>query len=156
MRYFFAALAMVGVACSGGESGGGGETSSTAAAAAPADATAGGTGAVHEVRMVLTEQGEYRYVPDQLTIKVGDTVRWLNESGPPHNVAFYADRIPGGAADVLNGAMPDRMGNLAGPLLVQVGTMYEISFVGAPAGEYGYFCTPHEMLGMVATLTIEQ
>jgi plastocyanin len=144
MRYFFAALAMVGVACFGGESGGGGETSSTAAAAAPAE------------RMVLTEQGEYRYVPDQLTIKVGDTVRWLNESGPPHNVAFYADRIPGGAADVLNGAMPDRMGNLAGPLLVQVGTMYEISFVGAPAGEYGYFCTPHEMLGMVATLTIEQ
>jgi plastocyanin len=106
--------------------------------------------------MVLTEQGEYRFVPDQLTIKVGDTVRWLNESGPPHNVAFYADRIPGGAADVLNGVMPDRMGNLAGPLLTQIGAAYEISFVGAPAGEYGYFCTPHEMLGMVASLTIEQ
>jgi plastocyanin len=156
MRYFFAALAAVGVACSGGESGSG-ETSASAAAAAPAEAaTAAGTGAVHEVRMVLTEQGEYRYIPDELTIKVGDTVRWLNESGPPHNVAFYADRIPDGAAAVLNAAMPDRMGELTGPLFVQIGVVYEVSFAGAPTGQCDYFCTPHEMLGMVATLTVEQ
>ncbi len=62
--------------------------------------------AVHEVQMLLTDAGEYRYVPDELTIKVGDTVRWMMVSGGPHNVQFKPDRIPDGAAAVLDWGHP--------------------------------------------------
>lgn len=113
-------------------------------------------GAVHEVRMLLTADGEYAYQPKDLAIRPGDRVRWVNESGGPHNVAFYADRIPAGARDALNGAMGERMGdaNLTGRLMSDANDVYEIVFTGVPTGRYEYFCTPHELLGMKAALTI--
>ncbi len=112
--------------------------------------------AVHEVQMVLNDAGEYRYVPDELTIKVGDTVRWMMVSGGPHNVQFKPDRIPDGAVEMLDAAMENKIGPINGQLLMAPGTAYEISFVGAPVGEYYYVCTPHELLQMVATLTVEE
>jgi len=122
---------------------------------AAADTTAG-VGAVHEVRMLLTEGGDYVYQPAELTIRPGDRVRWVNVSGGPHNVAFYAARIPPGALEVLNAAMPERLGgqDLVGKLLMDDGATYEISFAGAPEGTYAYLCTPHEMMGMQATLIV--
>lgn len=156
MRTIMATLAVLAVACGGGESSGGSQDaqqpamSETQPAAQPA-----AQGTVHEVRMELTAEGQYEYNPSTLTIKPGDTVRWINVSGGPHNVSFYADQIPSGAADVLNAAMANRMGNLSGQLLVAPNATYEVSFAGAPAGEYHYFCTPHEALGMKATLTVQ-
>jgi plastocyanin len=112
--------------------------------------------AVHQVRMLVTDSGEYLYRPDRLTIRPGDRVRWINESGGPHNVAFIPDSVPAGALPVLNAAMADRLGgqDLVGPLLSDDGAVYEISFAGAPEGTYAYVCTPHEMVGMRATLTV--
>ena len=104
--------------------------------------------------MILNDQGQYKYVPETLNIKVGDTVRWVNVSGGPHNVQFKTDGIPGGAVDVLNAAMADRIGSVNGPLMIQPNAAYSISFAGAPAGVYNYTCTPHELLGMNATLTV--
>lgn len=153
MRHWLAATALFALACGAGESAqsnmelaslggmGGGDDAST-------------HGAVHTVDMVL-EDGKYLFKPAQLTVKVGDTVRWVNVSGGPHNVQFHGDQIPTGAAEVLNTAMPNRMGNLSGKLLIQPNETYEIVFANAPTGSYGYTCTPHELLGMNATLTIE-
>jgi plastocyanin len=111
-------------------------------------------GAVHDVMMRELADGRFVFEPASLEIRVGDRVRWVNESGGVHNVAFYADRIPAGAKDVLNAAMPDRLADLTGRLLEQAGDTYEISFAGAPPGTYDYYCTPHEMLGMTAQLTV--
>ncbi|MEX0691937.1 MAG: plastocyanin/azurin family copper-binding protein [Gemmatimonadales bacterium] len=154
MRTILAGLVLVAVACGGGESG----SSDSAPAATPAADAAqpAAQGAVHEVRMELTAGGDYVYSPAALTIRQGDRVRWLNISGFPHNVAFYGDRIPAGAEAILNAAMTNRMGSLSGALMVAPNAVYEISFAGAPTGTYNYFCTPHEMVGMVATLTITQ
>ena len=158
MRKFMAAVALFGIACGGGESAGDAATEEMdhSEMSAEEHATMGGTGTVHEVQMVLTEDGNYRYVPDALTIKVGDTVRWINVSGGPHNVAFYADSIPGGAADFLGEAMPNQMMPLSGGFMTAPNATYDITFVGAPTGEYGYVCTPHEPMGMVAKLTVEE
>lgn len=150
MRKFMATVGLAVMAC-----GGGGDAQSAAEAPAAAISVPGGTGTVHEVQMVLTDAGEYRYIPDQLTIKVGDTVRWINASGGPHNVQFKSGQVPDGAEAVLNAAMANRMGSMNGQLLMAPDAVYEISFEGAPVGEYFYVCTPHEMLEMVATLTIE-
>ncbi|HJS48045.1 MAG TPA: plastocyanin/azurin family copper-binding protein [Gemmatimonadales bacterium] len=123
------------------------------AAEAPAPAAAT-TGTTHDVNMVL-EGTSYKYSPAELTIKAGDVVRFHNGSGGPHNVDFWADSIPAGAAAVLNAAMPDRMGELSGPLLVEAGAVYTVSFAGAPAGEYKFFCLPHLAMGMTGKLTVQ-
>ncbi len=68
--------------------------------------------------MVL-EGSSYKYVPDQLTIKAGDVVRFHNVSGGPHNVSFWGDSIPSGAADALKAGMPDQMAPLEGSLLTE-------------------------------------
>ena len=152
-----AGLAFVLAACGGGEQKAG-EQQTTAtpeqpapAAAAPAPA---GTGATHDVNMVL-EGSTYKYVPDQLTIKSGDVIRFHNVSGGPHNVSFWTDSIPAGAADALKGGMPDQMAPLEGPLLTEVNAVYTVTFANAPAGEYKYYCLPHLALGMKGKVTVQ-
>jgi len=97
---------------------------------------------------------KYRYAPATLTIKAGDVVRFINVSGGPHNVAFKKDKIPAGAQAVLNAAMRGRLQDLMGPYIKDSLATYDVSFAGAPAGSYTYACSPHEPLGMVATLTV--
>jgi plastocyanin len=148
-----AGLTLVLAAC-----GGGGEQQQQAAqpeapAAAPAPAPAGG--ASHDVNMVL-EGTAYKYVPDQLTIKAGDQVVFHNVSGGPHNVQFWADSIPAGAAEPLAAGMPEQMSPLAGPLVVEPNGTYTVSFANTPAGEYKYYCLPHLANKMVAKITVTQ
>jgi len=106
--------------------------------------------------MLTTPDGRFVYQPDVLYVRVGDRVRWVNVSGGPHNVAFYRNAVPAGAADFLNAMMVDRMSDLTGALLFEPDAAYEISFVGAPAGSYAYFCTPHELLDMKAELVVSR
>lgn len=157
MRKLIAALAVLALACGGSEQAAeeSPEAGQQAAAAAP---QAAGTGTVHSVEMLLTDAGSYVYQPATLTIKVGDTVRWLNVSGFPHNVAFWGDSVPQGAQSYLQGKFASdaqKIGPLAGRLLTQPQQSYEMTFAGAPAGTYKYFCTPHLALGMTAQLTVQ-
>lgn len=155
MRQVIGALAMVALACGGQEAPREGAARvDTTPGRAPAEA-APTTGTVHEVRMEL-RGGQYIYDPAQLTISVGDRVRWINISGLPHNVSFYPDQIPAGAADFLQSAMPRQMSPLNGEIMTDTLATYEISFAGAPVGTYGYFCLPHEAMGMKAMLTVQQ
>ena len=163
MTSMVAGLTLVLAACGGGGrgGGGGGEQQSTAspdsapAANAPAANTpAAGTGKTHDVKMVL-EGSKYKFDPENLTIKSGDVVRYHNTSGGPHNVSFWADSIPSGAADPLKKNMPNQMAPLEGPLLTEPNAVYEISFAGAPKGEYKYYCLPHLAMGMKAKLTVQ-
>jgi plastocyanin len=155
MRVRAAAVAMFVLACGGSGSGDGRETGSAAEATPePNIQREAVRGTVHEVRMLGTQDGRFAYEPVALTIRVGDRVRWVNVSGGPHNVAFHPDRIPPGARAFLNAAMARRIGDLSGELLVAANAVYEIAFTGAPRGTYEYFCTPHQMLGMTAQLTV--
>jgi plastocyanin len=153
-----AGLAFVVAACGGSEQ----KTGEQQAAATPdeqAPAPAGEAapaagGKTHDVDMVL-EGSSYKYVPDQLTVKSGDVVRFHNKSGGPHNVSFWQDSIPAGAAEVLKAGMPDQMAPLEGALLTEPNAVYTVSFAKAPAGEYKYYCLPHLALGMRGKLTVE-
>ena len=112
------------------------------------------TGKTWEVKMLGDDKG-YRYDPASLTIKAGDTVRWTTVSGAPHNVTFWADSIPSGAAQPLGTDMPNTMAPLTGPLLANLNESYTITFAGVPTGTYHYYCTPHLALGMTGKLTIQ-
>lgn len=150
-----AGLAFVLAAC-GGEKKAENQTTTTPEqpAAAPAAAPTAGGGATHDVNMEL-EGSTYKFDPSDLTIKAGDVVNFHNKSGGPHNVSFWADSIPAGAADVLKKSMPDQMAPLEGPLLTEPEAVYKVSFAGAPTGDYKFYCLPHLALGMKGKVTVQ-
>ena len=166
MRFYglaIAASAMVLGACGGGDNKAGdtGAAADTTAAATPAtDAgAAGGTGAMaaitgttHTVKMVGDEKG-YRFEPANITVKAGDGIKWVMESGGPHNVAFL--NVSGAAATQLKANMPEQMAELAGKLLVNPNEEYTVSFANVPAGKYDYNCTPHAAMNMVGSVTVQ-
>jgi plastocyanin len=157
MTSMVAGLAVIVAACGGEKktqdqpaTGGDSAGAPASAAAAPA----GATGKTHDVNMVL-DGSKYKFDPDNLTIASGDVIRYHNKSGGPHNVSFWPDSIPGGAADVLKKNMPNQMAPLEGPLLTEPDAVYEVSYAGAPKGEYKYYCLPHLALGMKAKVTVQ-
>ena len=76
-------------------------------------------------------------------------------SGPPHNVVFWSDSVPKGATTALAKGMPQTVDNLTGPFFMKTGDAYVVSFAGAPAGIYHYYCAPHLALGMKATIEVK-
>ncbi|MGQ0703067.1 MAG: plastocyanin/azurin family copper-binding protein [Gemmatimonadales bacterium] len=146
------AAAMAG--CGGerqGEAGGMADTTQMAPAPAPA---AGGV--THNVDMVLEGATAYKFVPAELSVRVGDKVVFHNVSGGPHNVAFWPDSIPAGARAVLEPQIPNPIGPLSSELMVDPGATLTITFVGAPTGEYRFTCTPHMPMGMNGKITVTQ
>ncbi|HEX4600803.1 MAG TPA: plastocyanin/azurin family copper-binding protein [Gemmatimonadales bacterium] len=125
------------------------------AAATPAPTTAATTAAVVEVKMTGDGTSKAAFAPTSITIKPGTTVQFINVSGGPHNVAFYGDSIPAGAADALKKGMPNAMGDLMGPFLAKPNEKYDVSFAGAPAGTYKAYCLPHVALGMKLSITVK-
>lgn len=145
-----AGMALALTACGGK----GGEVKPAEGAPAEQTPAPAATGATHEVAMDFDGK-KGTFSPVQLTIKSGDVVKFVVKSGPPHNVAFSSDSIPGGAADVLNRAMTETMAPLSGPMKIGIGEAYEISFAGAPAGTYKFHCTPHVPFGMHGSITVQ-
>lgn len=152
-------------ACAGPESrdadtvaGGAARETADAAASVPATganaAAQPATGKTWDVKMIGDERG-FRFEPRALTIKRGDAVRWTLVSGPPHNVVFWQDSIPQGAAPQLGANMPATTAPLNGPLYMNPNDTYIVSFAGVPPGAYGYYCMPHLALGMTARLTVQ-
>lgn len=121
-------------------------------AAAPA---AGGT--AHDVDMVL-DGSSYKYVPNKLTIKSGDIVRFHSKTGGAHNVQFYPDSIPANVPAPIKAlaiAPPEKGGSIASESMKTEGESFELSFAGAPTGEYKMFCAPHHALGMTGQITVQ-
>jgi plastocyanin len=109
------------------------------------------------VTVRMMQQGNrYMFQPNGLRIQPGDIVEFVNVSGGPHNLQFYANRIPAGAREVLNRAMAQRMGDLASPMFTTPNQKYTVSFAGAPQGTYDFFCLPHQALGMKGTIIVGQ
>jgi plastocyanin len=154
MTSMVAGLAVVLAACGGEKKTQEQPAAGESAGAAPGAAAPAATGKTHDVNMVL-DGSKYKYDPDNLTIQSGDVVRYHNKSGGPHNVSFWSDSIPGGAADVLKKNMPDQMAPLEGPLLTEPDAVYQVSFAGAPKGDYKFYCLPHLALGMRGKLTVQ-
>ena len=146
-----AGLAIVLAACGGGEKKAAEEQAAPAAEQAPAPAAVGAT---HDVNMVL-DGSTYKFDPAELSVKVGDIVKFHNMSGGPHNVSFWADSIPSGAADALKAGMGEQMAPLEGALLTEPTGTYQVSFGNTPTGEYKFYCLPHLALGMKGKITVQ-
>ena len=171
-RWLAAAAAMIALsACGGGgeKTGAGASTGATTAAAptpapsagattaaAPGGAAAGKpiTGKTWDVKMIGDASG-YKFDPATLTIKDGDGVKFTVVSTPPHNISFWSDSIPSGAAGPLQANMSNTTSPLIGPLLMNANDSYTVSFAGVPKGTYKFYCTPHLAMGMKGTITVQ-
>ena len=130
------------------------QTQESAPPAAPAAGDAA-SGPVVEVKMTGNGSTIAAYDPSSLTIAPGTTVRFINVSGGPHNVAFWQDSIPSGGAAALNANMKNTIDNLSGPFLTNPNETYDVSFANAPKGTYKGYCTPHLAMGMKIAITVQ-
>ena len=118
--------------------------------AAPAAAAA----PTHDVDMDAGRQ-HHKFDPSELTIKAATSSRFHNKSGGPHNVKFWADSIPAGAAAVLKKRLPDRWRRSRASSSPSRTAIYTVSFTNAPAGTYKFYCLPHLALGMKGEITVQ-
>lgn len=123
------------------------------AAAAPA-APASGNEASVTIGMVGDASG-YKFVPSSVTIHVGETVRFVNKVGGPHNVTFWPDSIPPGSQQKLQAGMTNTTGPLTSPLLINSGDAVTVSFAGVTPGTYKFYCMPHMALGMKGQIIVQ-
>ncbi|HTY07258.1 MAG TPA: plastocyanin/azurin family copper-binding protein [Gemmatimonadales bacterium] len=152
-------VALGATACGGGDKNANAAPAAAAPAAQPAATSAtpaAPAGPVVEVKMTGNGTSQASFEPKTLTIAPGTTVRFINVTGGPHNISFFGDSIPAGAAAVLNAAMANRIDNLEGALLTNPNDHYDVSFAGAPEGTYKGFCLPHQALGMKITITVKK
>lgn len=84
-----------------------------------------------------TDGGQLAFEPSTVTIKSGDTVKWVNNKLPPHNVVFEGD-----AANKSHQQ-----------LMFSPGESYEATF--DTPGTYSYYCAPHRGAGMAGKVVVE-
>ncbi|MGK7875962.1 MAG: plastocyanin [Xenococcaceae cyanobacterium] len=92
------------------------------------------------------DNGLLQFVPDTLTIKPDDTVKWVNNKMAPHNAVFDSSKMSPALATKLSHQQ----------LLFSPGQSYESTFPKDIApGVYPYYCQPHRGAGMVGKIIVE-
>lgn len=108
----------------------------------------GGAREAAEESPVIDMNDHMQFVPARLTIQAGQSVTWRNGGAMIHTstcdpaIAQRAEH-----AVLPDGAEPWDSG------LIRAGESWSRRF--DVAGEYTYFCTPHEAAGMIGSLIVE-
>ena len=85
--------------------------------------------------VTLGSNGQLIFDPSDVTINAGDTIHFVNGMIPPHNI------IVEGRADLSRES-----------LMFSPGESQDILF--ADAGDYNFFCGPHQGAGMTGTIHV--
>lgn len=108
-----------------------------------------GQKAVHEIRLTG------RFDPAIIEAHAGDSLRFVNGTGGPHNVEFVVDSIAAPMRALLERAMPgEKIGPLSGPLLISTGETYAFRIPDLEPGRYPFVCLPHMTNNMRGVLVI--
>lgn len=92
--------------------------------------------------VVRLEGNEFR--PSVVRARAGDSLRFVNGNGGPHNIAFVADSIAEPARTLLAQAMKgEKIGPLSSPFLLDPAETYAFVVPAIPPGRYPLFCAPH-------------
>ncbi|MEH2404003.1 plastocyanin [Nostoc sp.] len=96
-----------------------------------------------------SDKGMLAFEPKNMTIKAGDTIEWVNNKVPPHNVVFDPAKNPAKSADLAKSLSHKK-------LLMSPGQKEITTFpADAAAGDYTFYCEPHRGAGMVGKITVE-
>jgi len=106
-------------------------------------------------RVVSVRLQGNEFTPKDAHVRVGDSIRFVNGNGGPHNVKFADDSISAAARALLEKAMGgEKIGPLSSPLLLDPGETYAFVVPAVPAGRYPLFCLPH-MANMRGALIVD-
>jgi plastocyanin len=126
-------------------------TDTTTAAAAPATPAvapatpAAAAGNVVEVHMVTTPDGASgHFEPANVTVKKGDTVRFITDGKTVHNASFPPADNPG----------KSNLPPSPGTYLTTPNQTFDL-VVNLEPGTYNYQCDPHAAMGMKGVLTVQ-
>ena len=120
------------------------------ATATPAATASAATASSTVATVQMTDQ--LRFAPADLTIAVGQTVTWVNESAMPHTATGDPAKNPVAQAHPEFAQLPPRAAPWDSGLL-QPGESFSQSFT--VPGAYHYFCIPHALSGMLGTITVQ-
>lgn len=96
------------------------------------------------IKMVDLSTAQWRFEPAEITVRQGDTIRWVQEDIVPHNVEFKETPESASLGDAV-----------MGPFVFAKGEVYELVIDERFApGLYVYVCTPHDALGMKAEFSV--
>ena len=90
----------------------------------------------YAIDVSMGANGNLAFAPNEITISAGDTVHFINESLPPHNIIVEA--------------RPDLSREA---LLFAPGESQDVVF--ADVGDYNFFCGPHQGAGMTGIVHVE-
>ena len=99
------------------------------------------------VDVAMAQSPKMRFIPETLTIKAGDTVKWTN----PHNISHTVTFDPSKAATAANAALPPGVAPFDSGSVEEEGTF---SHTFTEKGTYKYVCVYHEAMGMVGTVVV--
>jgi plastocyanin len=118
-------------------------------------ATAGCVGEGSSATRTVEMTAGFGFAPKTVTVEVGETVTWTNESDVGHTVTAYEDQLPDGGAFFASGGFESESAarTHVSEGLVGSGGEYEHTF--DEPGTYDYYCIPHESSGMVGTVRVE-
>lgn len=92
------------------------------------------------------DDGSLVFIPDTVTIKTGETVKFVNNKAGPHNVVFEdEDAVP-------SGVDPDKISNEE--YMNQPGEVQTVK-LDTP-GTYYYVCEPHAGAGMSGKIVVQE
>lgn len=99
-----------------------------------------------------------RFAPADSRVAPGDTVRFVNGQGGPHNVQFMAESIPATAQRLLDDAMRERILPLTSPMFIIPDEVYTLVVPPLPPGRYAFLCSPHwaTMRGSLTVVPLEK
>lgn len=105
------------------------------------------TGPGDEGDFVVTMTNQLTFSPANLNISVGDTVTFRNTSSIAHTATCDPSKAVNGASVSLpSGAAAWDSGTLT--------ANGEFNHTFSTAGQYRYFCIPHELQGMIGTINV--
>jgi plastocyanin len=99
------------------------------------------------VDVSMAQSPKMRFVPESVTIKAGDTVKWTN----PHNISHTVTFDPSKTGAKENAVLPAGVEPFDSGPVEEEGTF---SHTFTVKGTYKYVCVYHEGMGMVGTVIV--
>lgn len=89
------------------------------------------------------DDSQFKFVPETVTVKPGDTIKWVMNKLAPHNAVF--EKEPAKA-----------LSKGTKKLLFSPGESYEVTIPNDfAAGTYNYYCEPHRGAGMTGKVVVK-
>lgn len=107
-----------------------------------------GSASLQAQTLHIVNQGGFNFTPQDLTIEVGDIVRWVHGNGD-HTVTEGPGPIPTGG---------EAFNELLTPSFPVVQIVFDTQFLHdfpRTGNLYDYYCIPHFAFAMVGTITVE-